>query len=156
MNCHIVGRSPAKMIASGSNKPYQKGFTLVELMIVVAIIAILSSIGYPLYSSYLSKARRAEAKAELMQIMQAEQRYFTANSIYVSNLTKLGYSSATVTTESKQHTIAAAACDSDIKTCVKLTATPNLADAECGNLIYDSTGTKRITGAESNLDKCWH
>jgi type IV pilus assembly protein PilE len=143
------------MNVSGSNALQQKGLTLIDVMIVVAIIAILSTIAYPLYSSYLTKTRRADAESDLTQIMQAQQRYFTANSTYVTDLSKVGYASATVTSESNHYTITASACVDDINSCVKLTAVPQRDDAECGNIIYDSTGVKSISGDASNRDKCW-
>lgn len=60
----------------------QKGFTLIELMIVVAIVGILAAIAYPSYQESTAKSRRANAQAELMSLSSAMERYYTANNHY--------------------------------------------------------------------------
>jgi type IV pilus assembly protein PilE len=144
------------MIDDKSYKHHQTGLTLIELLITVAIIAILSSIGYPVYNNYVTKARRAEGKSTIMQVMQAQQRNYTANSTYVTDLTALGYATATdLPSESDHYLITAGTCSGTaITSCVRLTAVPQHSDDECGSLIYDSTGAKDISGT-STIDKCW-
>lgn len=69
----------------GINRPPLKpstrtsGFTLIELMITVAIVGILAAIAVPSYNSYIAKARRADAKAQLVQVAQFMQRFYAAN-----------------------------------------------------------------------------
>ncbi len=131
-----------------------RGITLVELMVTLAIIAILGSIGYPLYTNYLMKARRADAVSNIMSIMQAQQRYYTSNSTYVTDFTQLGYPSSTFTTDGGNYVISGAACGSGLTSCVSLVATPSFADADCANLGYTSTGVRSSSGTEP-VDKCW-
>lgn len=58
------------------------GFSLIELMITIAIIGIISSIAIPSYTSHVAKANRAEARAQLMQTSQFLQRFYAANDSY--------------------------------------------------------------------------
>jgi type IV pilus assembly protein PilE len=67
------------------------GFTLVELMIVVAIVAILTAIALPAYQRYIMKARRADAKTALLDLAAREERFFTTQNTYTNSLANLGY-----------------------------------------------------------------
>ncbi|WP_269473228.1 type IV pilin protein [Kineobactrum salinum] len=63
----------------------ERGFTLIELMIVVAIVAILVVVAYPSYLKYTVRANRAEAQAYLMELAQRQQQYFTDARAYAAN-----------------------------------------------------------------------
>ncbi len=69
----------------------QKGVTLIELMITVAIVAILASIAYPSYTQYVIRGHRAAAQAEMMDIANRQQQIFLANRTYASSIAGLGY-----------------------------------------------------------------
>lgn len=64
----------------------QRGFSLVELLVAVAILAILAGIGYPLYTDQVQKARRTDARNSLRMIAMAQERYYTVNGSYAPNL----------------------------------------------------------------------
>ena len=67
-----------------------KGFTLVELMIAVAIVGILASIAYPSYQDSVRKSRRADAKGALLGFANAMERHFTENNSYLRRWTTDG------------------------------------------------------------------
>src|ERR1700693_1957133 len=67
----------------------QRGFTLIELMIVVVIIAILAAIAYPSYTRYLVQGRRSSAEAHLMDIAQSQQRYLLDARSYAADVVTL-------------------------------------------------------------------
>ena len=65
-------------------KNIQHGFSLIELMIVVAIVAILVSVAYPAYTSSILKGKRAEGRAALAELLQQQERYLTQNNCYLA------------------------------------------------------------------------
>jgi type IV pilus assembly protein PilE len=67
----------------------QRGLTLVELMVVVAVLSIIAAVAYPLYTTQMQKIRRADAKTALASIALAQERYYTANGGYAATLTSL-------------------------------------------------------------------
>lgn len=69
----------------------QRGFTLIELMITVAIVAILAAIAYPSYTQYIIRGHRAAAQTEMMDIANRQQQFFLANRQYATSLGALSY-----------------------------------------------------------------
>ena len=67
----------------------QKGFTLLELLVVVVIVGVLAAAAVPIYLNYVKDSRRAEAKGGLAAIQTAEQTYFQANGTYTATLANL-------------------------------------------------------------------
>lgn len=72
-----------------SNRPH--GFTLIELMVAVAIVAILTVIAIPQYTKYVMQSRRPDAKQALLDLAAREERYYTLNNTYTTSATALGY-----------------------------------------------------------------
>ena len=127
----------------------QRGVTLIELMIVVAIIGIIAAVAYPAYQDQARKTRRAEGTSELTRIMDLQER-FSANNFppsYSASLVNLGYAGATHTTENGHYIISAAACaGATIAQCVILTAAAQPSQAGDGNLTLDSRGARTRDG----------
>lgn len=131
-----------------------RGFTLIEVMIVVAIIGILSAIAVPLYSQYVQNARRAEARAMLMENTQYMQRFYTQNGSYAKTLDNktpvLPITSSTFYNFSND-------ASNLSTTTYTLQAVPKSAEAmaadKCGTLTITNTGIRgssKLTPAE-----CW-
>ncbi|MDB5761354.1 MAG: type pilin protein [Herminiimonas sp.] len=154
---------PAKNKRRQMANSFSRGFSLIELMIVVAILAMLAAIEYPSYQESIRKTKRAEGGAALMQLMQQQERYYSQNNTYVafSAAAPNGFkwfSGNTAATSSYE--ISAAACQDDtIRNCVMLTAKPGTknvnsryTDDACMSLTLTSTGIKAAAG---NAVNCW-
>jgi type IV pilus assembly protein PilE len=123
-------------------KNQANGFTLIELMIVLAIIAILSLVAYPSYQNQMEKVRRGEGVALLNEIMQAQEREFVDARTYRTDLTLLGYGADPVVSENGYYQVAAAACGANALTvCIQLTATGIGVQAGTPALTLNSRGT---------------
>ena len=133
----------------------QAGFTLIELMVTVGIVAIISAIALPAYDIYVRKAARAEGKAALLDVAAKQEQYYLDNKSYTTDLTDLGFDSSPWTSESDRYVISVTSASS---TAFALQATRNAAqvkDTDCGDYTYDSTGTKGVVNASSSASTCW-
>lgn len=68
-----------------------KGFTLIELMIVVVLLGVLAAIALPAYQDYAQRARRADAKTSLLELQMAMEKWRANNPFYTTNMANLGY-----------------------------------------------------------------
>ena len=137
---------------------HTKGFTLIELMIVVAIVAVLASIAYPSYQEQIAKAKRADAASALMTGAQALERYYTSNGSYLG---AGGTIAAVFPTQvpdngTAYYTIAATASAANSFTLLA-TRAGAMADDPCGNLQLTSTGARGMvsSAAGRTVADCW-
>ena len=157
----------------------QNGFTLIEMMIVVAVIGILAAVAYPSYAESVLKGKRAQGRAALMELMQQQERYMTQRSCYLQFTNTGGTAAAagscggvaaaavpfkTFSGENQaqaSYNLASSLCAGGLANteCILLVATPINADAVVGNLTLTSTGTKGCTappsGTQPPPDRCW-
>ncbi|WP_374591408.1 type IV pilin protein [Aquabacterium sp.] len=138
-----------------------RGFTLIELMVTVAIVAILTAIAYPAYHQYVLKGRRAEGRAALTAVLQQQERYYTQfGKYYIStsdsdNGPFKAYSGDNL--GSSAYTLTSSLCADNLTAaeCVQITATPtHHDDPEAGNLSINSVGPTR-TCSGTNKSICW-
>ena len=126
-----------------------KGFTLIELMIVVAIISILAAITFPSYQQYVMRGKRAEARAALLDAAAKEERYYSDNNQYGT----LAAAGIPATTENNYYTISIQLANSNQN--FTLTADPVFADPLCDNLTLNQAGTRTENGTTTDLSDCW-
>lgn len=131
----------------------QAGFTLIELMIVVAIVAILAALAYSAYTTQIVKSRRAAATACMVGQVQYMERYYTTRFTYVGATVP---STACVAELSAFYSFSG---DSFTTKGYRLTAVPKGAqaagDAKCMTLSIDEKGAKGRSGTAADVFDCW-
>ena len=99
------------MNRSYRNSSKSKGFSLVELMVVVIVIGILASVAVPSYTAYVTDARRQGAAQEILTIASRQEQHFLDNKTYATSLTELGYSAQPIGTDDNGAYVGAADAD---------------------------------------------
>lgn len=127
-----------RLTAAGSQ---QRGFTLIELMIVIVVVAILLAVALPAYNRQVMKGHRAAAQSEMLEIANREQQFLLANRSYASKATleASGYGLPTDVAAKYSYTIALGAGTVPTYT---VTFTPSGSQASDGNLTINSQGVK--------------
>lgn len=141
------------------------GFTLIELMIVVAIIGILAAIAYPSYQDQIRKSRRADAMEALTMAAAMEERIFTEKNSYTSVIGTIGGATSaegyyTISVVAQTIDTAASCVSGTYMPCYKLTAKATgtqANDTRCDEFFLDSTGKKKAEDSANadTTDFCW-
>lgn len=130
------------------------GFTLIELMIVVAIVGILAAVALPSYTQYVQRGDRASARAAMLEAQQFMERYYATSNTFVGAVLPARFTG--VPTEAPKYNIAVGNLAAGTFT---LTATPVGAVTKCGNLTLTHTGVKGVsvptTPTAANISECW-
>ena len=140
---------------------YLLGFTLIEAMITVAIIAILAAVAYPSYEEYVRRGQRAEARTTMLEAAQYMQRFYAANDRYDTQRdgrTAVALPSSLATSPSsgtKRYDISLRAVDSTSYTLQAVPAGSMVGD-RCGTYTLTSTSARGVTsGATATVAECW-
>lgn len=154
-----AGRDTLKL---GIQVNKNKGFSLIELMIVVVVIAILAAIAIPSYQQYIQKSRRADAKDAVTRLAAAQERYFFTNNGYANSPAALGFET---TSSEKYYTLSISegvTCNAggNAYPCFTATATATgaqTADTKCQTFSITQSGRKTAldSAMQDNTDVCW-
>jgi len=151
-----------KTVSTLANR--QRGITLLELMIVVAIISMIAAFAYPSYTQYVVQTKRTAATSTLLQIADRQQQFFMDNKRYAGDLTILGFAANPLWVSDDGNPVAAGDADA-----VYLFALANVApttytafaaplagqlkrDTECGTMTLNQAGAR---DALAGGDDCW-
>lgn len=160
------------ILIPGSRYRRVTGFTLIEVMIVVAIVGILAAIAYPSYVDSVRKGKRADGRAALTSLLQQQERYFTQNNTYATfpignipaSLPFRDYSATDGVKATSNYLLGAQACLAttnggpipNVRDCVEVFAQPQagiFTDPGVTLLAIDTLGRRRCTG--SDQAHCW-
>lgn len=130
------------------------GFTLIELMITVAIVGILAAVAVPSYTGYIKRGNRSEATAALLEAQQFMERYYAANNRYSTT------ANGNPALPARLQTIGKGTYTLDVAATVNsytLTATPSgsMVSDKCGALTITNTGVKGKGGTGPTVADCW-
>lgn len=142
-----------------------KGFTLVELMIVVAIVGIIAAFAYPSYREQVSQSRRGDCSGALVGLANAMERHYTINSTYLgaaaagadSGAPAIFPTSCPLDGGAPTYDLTITAATTASTFTVQAAPTGSQAGDRCGTFTLTNTGVKDVTGADSGVtwQECW-
>lgn len=145
---------------------FVRGFTLIELMITVAIVGIIAAIAYPSYQDSVRRSNRADAKSLLMEDAQYLERFYTVNNQYDATTGADGLrntaddvavavprTQAPETGTARYNISLSAVADNTFT--LQAVPTGTMAGDACGTFTLDETGAKGLTGGTLTVADCW-
>ena len=131
-----------------------RGFTLIELMIAVAVVGLLSAVAYPSYQQQVAKGRRTDAKQSLLELSQKLERFYTERGTYVgASLGSTGLYPSTSSGGFYDLSISAQTLDGFS---IKATPRGTQAGDACASFLYNQLGEQGVSaGATLSAAKCW-
>ena len=138
-------------------KNFQTGYTLIEIMIVVVIIAILAAIAMPIYSSYAERSRRVDGMSLLMDCQQKMERYYSVNNTYVGATIGAAAADTCVPSSAQGFYVVSFSANPNADSYV-LQATPQgiqANDSKCGSYSLSAAGVKGVVNASQTAAQCW-
>ena len=143
-----------RYLDGGPQRPTTAGFTLIELMITVAIVGILAAIALPSYLSYVQRGDRAAARAGMLEAQQFMERFYASNNTFA--VATLPTRLVNIPIGASKYTISV---DNLAANTFTLTATPTTTLSKCGNLTLTHTGVKGVsipsTPSAADIAACW-
>lgn len=120
-----------------------KGFTLIEIIVVVAIIGILAAVVYPSYGDFVIRSNRAEAPQELVRLANLQEQLFVDTRAYSDDISELGVGAdASFTTESGNYVISSAVVGASFTLTATAQGVQASKDADCATITITDTGAK--------------
>lgn len=141
-----------------------KGFTLIELMITVVVIAILVTIAYPSYREYIARSRRADGQSALLDLASRMERYYSDRNTYQTATIGTGAATDVRATNLSPESWYTLAITAQTASSYTLQATPRNAqgttDTRCQSLTINNLGAKGIANGPAGtptgpVDRCW-
>ena len=150
-----------------------RGFTLVELMVVVGIVGLLTSVAYPSFTEYVTRAKRQSAQEVLYRITSQQEQFFADNKTYARDMTDLGHGSWLMGVNDEGDIVTWGSANMNYGLAFIGLGTPtasgatltylayafpfgvqNTRDAKCGAMWLDESG-QRYSYGSSGTEKCW-
>lgn len=130
----------------------ERGFTLIELMITVVIVAILAAIAFPSYQRYVLRSHRVEAQALLSEAAARQERYYSQNNAYASSAAALNMTSNVNALQ--YYSLAISNITATTYTLTAIAKGAQARDGQCLTLSLDQAGTRSNTGTGTGTT-CW-